>query len=573
MGKKFKKYREQNVKSQLAQPRFPENEKPFSPERFAAIITAIFFLIALFGILHHEMWRDEHQAWLVARDADSFAQIFQNMKYEGNPALWHFLLYWITRITHNPIFMQALHLAIACGFIFTFNRYAPIKNSYKILFTFSYFPLYEYAVISRSYGLGVLLLFVACALYKNRQSLYIILGIILALLSNVSIYSVIIASGISGILILDYFLYQEKNNKRLVGLVTGLSIFAIGVIFSMYQIWPSKDNSFPAAYATEIFDFPRWSYVFSKFTTTYLNIPEINLHFWNTNLFLSEPPKGWNTDLRLFFNENPIYLLGYIIIPITLFLSGIVVFLRKPIILLFYIGANLSILSLFYYSALFHSRYCGHFIIVLVVCYWLAAYYPELKYSNNFSSFFSGIGKKISDPFIKLVLLFNVAGALVAYTYDYQYKFSTSKQAADFIKENKLDTLTIAGITDFTISPIASYLDTKLYYPQMNDFGSFTIWSNKRNDNTTFQELLNSISNLMDQGRSNLLLVKDSAPQLTADGKTYIDLEKAMIKKDLQIDFIKKFDNGIVSDEKYFIYLIKRVDPSKTDLSSYPILY
>src|SRR5262245_42429684 len=71
--------------------------------RFALIVTGCFLVIAIFGLFHHEMWRDEHQAWLVARDAHSIPQVFQNMKYEGNPALWHLLLFLITRFTHNPM--------------------------------------------------------------------------------------------------------------------------------------------------------------------------------------------------------------------------------------------------------------------------------------------------------------------------------------------------------------------------------------------------------------------------------------------------------------------------------------
>jgi len=52
-------------------------------------LTATYFILALAGILHHEMWRDEFQAWLVARDADSLVQLAGNVRYEGNPMLWH----------------------------------------------------------------------------------------------------------------------------------------------------------------------------------------------------------------------------------------------------------------------------------------------------------------------------------------------------------------------------------------------------------------------------------------------------------------------------------------------------
>src|SRR5689334_3222651 len=71
------------------------------PLRFSLMVTGGFFVIALIGMLTHEMWRDEHQAWLVARDANSLSGLLDNMNYEGNPALWQFFLFLITRVTHE----------------------------------------------------------------------------------------------------------------------------------------------------------------------------------------------------------------------------------------------------------------------------------------------------------------------------------------------------------------------------------------------------------------------------------------------------------------------------------------
>src|SRR5258705_4094345 len=243
------------------------------PTPFSMMVTAGFFVIALIGMLTHEMWRDEHQAWLVARDANSLPGLLENMKYEGNPALWHFFLFLITRFTHDPVFMQAFHLLIATSFIFIFNRYAPLSKLHKILFSFGYFALYEYAVISRSYALGILLVFAVCALYKNRTTRYILIGVVLALLSNVTIYALVFAAALAGILILDYFIYQQRTSKITFQLAVGMFIFVMGAAFSVYQIWPEKDNSFPALYAINLFEFARCGQLSSKLFTAYAYIP------------------------------------------------------------------------------------------------------------------------------------------------------------------------------------------------------------------------------------------------------------------------------------------------------------
>ena len=570
MASKKKKKFYQQPKGTPSSPAAPSPSKGIkltpTPLRFALIVTLAYFVVVMIGMLTHEMWRDEHQAWLVARDANSLPQLLDNMRYEGNPALWHFFLFIITRITHDPIAMQIFHVLVAASFIFIFNRYSPFSNLHKILFTFGYFIAYEYAVISRSYALGILLVFAVCALYKNRTTRYILIGGLLALLSNVTPYAIVLAGGIAGILVLDYFLFQKRSSKTFLQLAIGLTVFILGLAFSFYQIWPEKDNSFPAPYATSLFDFIRWWEVSSKLFTTYMYVPEINEHFWNTNIYFKNPGaissaggfSGW-------LSQNPSYLLSWVVMPVILFFSGVIIFLRKKLVLLLYVLSILGLFTLYYYTALMYSRYCGYLLIALIMCYWLAEYYPEKKSSG----FLATLGKKISKGFLTTILALNVIGTLIAYSMEIQYKFSPSKDVATFIKENKLDSLPIVGITDFTISPLATYLDTKIFYTQMNDFGSFTVWSKKRKDQITFGEAIASLGTFVDKGNQKVLWIKDSAPQVSIDGTNQQDMEKAILRNDLQVDLLKKFSPGIVADERYFIYLVQKIDPAKADFSKY----
>ena len=572
MSSKKKKKNYQRPKSDISQPKVhpePGIKLQLNPVRFAAIVTSIFFVIALLGILNHEMWRDEHQAWLVARDASSLPELLDNMNYEGNPALWHFFLFWITRITHDAVYMQWFHLIIASSFIFIFNRYAPLGNLHKILFSFGYFPLYEYSVISRSYALGILLVFAIAALYKIRTSKYIVIGLLLALLSNVNIYAAVVGFAIAGILVLDYFYYQEKNTKIMLKLATGILIFIVGAAFSLYQMWPETDNSFPASYASSWFDLPRWWQVGSKFFTTYFNIPRMAENFWNTNIFLKDPETITSASFGQWLSDNPGYLLAGVIMPILLFASGVLIFLRKPLVLLLFIAINVGLFSIFYYTALTYARYGGYSIIGLIVSYWLAQYYPEKPSTGSFTTYVSQLGKKIEKPFLTGILILHLIGSVVAYSMDIQYKFSTSKQAAEYIHVNRLDTLPVAGITDFIVSPLATYLNTKIYYPQMNDTGSFTIWSKKRIPQMSFQDLMSSVNTFMDKGNPKILFVNDSPTQVTSDGKTYIDVEKAVIRNSLQMDLLQKIDPGIVSEERYYIYMLQKVDSAGVDYTKY----
>jgi hypothetical protein len=387
-------------------------------------------------------------------------------------------------------------------------------------------------------------------------------------LANVSIYTVIIAGALAGILFLDYIGHQQKDTKKLLRLSAGLGIFIVGAAFSLYQIWPEKDNSFPSPYATTLFDTPRLLQTASKLFTTYLYIPKAEMNFWNTNIYI-EDYITINKPFGQWFGENPKYILAWLVMPLILFFCGVIVFLRKPLVLLFYSGTTIGLLGIFYYTNLIHSRYCGFLLIVIVAGYWLSEYYPEKKLTHGFHRYLAGLGKKISAPFLGIILFASAIGAVVAYSMEFQYKFSSSKDAANYIKENKLDTLPLVGLTDFVISPLATYLDKKIYYPQMEDYGSFTIWNKNRKDDMNYAGWVHSIAGFMNQGHPRILLVKDSAPQVSTDGKNFTDMERAMIRDSLQLDFLAKFDSGIVADEKYYIYLVQKVDPSKVDYSRY----
>src|SRR5258706_11718259 len=94
--------KKKKTKNIVSQPKAPEKQAPpvkartlrkIDTRRYSIIITAIFLIVASVGMIYHEMWRDEYQAWLVARDAHSISQLFHNLKYEGNPALSHIFLY------------------------------------------------------------------------------------------------------------------------------------------------------------------------------------------------------------------------------------------------------------------------------------------------------------------------------------------------------------------------------------------------------------------------------------------------------------------------------------------------
>ena len=94
----------ENFEARLA--RIPE-------QRFNLALLALYILVTSVTMSAHEMFRDEIQAWLIARDSHGIADLIHNLKYEGHPALWYLFLLPLTRIGREPQIMQGLQLAIA----------------------------------------------------------------------------------------------------------------------------------------------------------------------------------------------------------------------------------------------------------------------------------------------------------------------------------------------------------------------------------------------------------------------------------------------------------------------------
>lgn len=103
---------------------------------FALTLTAAFAAVALFTALRHEMWRDELQAWLIASESRTLAELVWNMRYDGHPPLWYLLLYAASRLTADPLAMKLLHVSVATASVLLVARRAPFTRLQKSLFAF-----------------------------------------------------------------------------------------------------------------------------------------------------------------------------------------------------------------------------------------------------------------------------------------------------------------------------------------------------------------------------------------------------------------------------------------------------
>lgn len=515
------------------------------PAYFPYLITGIFFALSFIGILNHEMWRDEYQAWMVAADAHSIPQLFQNLKYEGNPVLWHAFLFLISAVTDQPFAMQVFHILISTGFIFLINRHAPFSILQKILLTFGYYTFFEYNIISRSYGLGFLLVVLFCVLYPQRQKHLLWMAGILFLLSNCTIFGVILTVSFAFVILLEQLtLRNTKSASRIpMAQVIGFgAIVFLGALLGYLQIKPEPNNSFTTLYMTS-YDPARFQWSIGRFLEAYIPIPDFaNPHFWNTNLFTS--PKG---PYRIAFTP-------------FLFLLGILSFMRHRLVLALYIVGSLILVVFFYYTGFIWNRYSGHLFLLLVACQWLVYMDPEKSFSNSWMEKVSRWGRKIRVPYFIFILACNVIGGIGAYILDLGQPFSTSQKAAAYLREHQLTDDLIVGTRDYTISPLASQLGKPIYYADRHEKGTFIIYDEKRQPIYAVKEVVPIFTSFYKQGHKRMIYVKDVPIKMTFDdtGESVL-WENAMLTDSLNLRLLTTIPPGIVADETYYIYTVEEM--------------
>jgi hypothetical protein len=210
---------------------------------------------------HHTSWADEAQAWLLARDCSLHDLLLHRLHYEGTPGLWHLLLWVLARIGLPYAALHWLTAGIATVGVGVWLRWSPFPRFLKLLFPFTFFVAYQYAVVARSYTLFSLLVFAACALigsrdrtpgYKPRP---LLTALVLGLLANLCMYGTMAAIGLA-LVYADRLWRRTRSGflqrSQLRGSGLAAAILFVACALAALQAWPAKD----VAFTTGIMDLP-----------------------------------------------------------------------------------------------------------------------------------------------------------------------------------------------------------------------------------------------------------------------------------------------------------------------------
>lgn len=496
---------------------------------YFVLLTTIYFVVSYFGILHHELWLDEAHHYLLARDSNSLINLIQNTRYEGHPIIWNLLLYGITRFTTDPFWMQFLHILISTSFIWVFLKKAPFNLVFKTLFIFGYFVVFEYNIISRNYSLGVLFLFLACSIFKDRNTKFVLLAFYLAIGSNMHLMFSVIAFALFITILMEQF---QENQLLKTNNILGYLIFGLGLVSIIIQI--QNTNSSWLLDPIEKIPFrERLVQGYVSFFKGLINIPDFNtIHFWNSNLIVN--------------SSRPLAA----ILALLIYLLPLLLFFKNRKTLFFAYTALIGTQIFFFITQRTATRFHGITFIIIIIALWIEYYYVSEDY--KLKEYFNRLKLALfQKPIIYGLLAIQLFSGIYAYSMDIIYPFSSAKETIAFTKKKEFKNKEIITVTcDGTL--LSAYLEKKIYFLCDQSLQSFCHWNSSCVGNVTQTETTKMLTDYM-TNHDDVLFI--SYYSLSNEKKS----DWIPLNDKIKVKFIKKFDINIVDKLNYYIFEVAKI--------------
>jgi len=389
-------------------------------------VFAVYAIAVLYGVTVHEPWRDEAQAWLLTRDLDIFS-LFKTLPSEGHPPLWYLLIMPLAKLGLPYLSQNVLAavVMIAAVYVILFKWQLPLIL--KLAIPFSYFFLYEYAILARSYCLIVLFTALIVWLYSKRFEKPILFALCTVGLFNTHM----LAFGFATALTVLFYLDARKQDK-LKQVIPALSIMTIGGMYLIpylaFSAMARAEQMHALDHTTRIINTITGSTIIDGST------------IWGTLLFL--------------------------LAALTLLKT------TKPLLLLIFGAAGVFYILAYRYN-LADTRHYGVLFTIIIGSYALREYYvgdswniiravPLSKYAHW--SFIAMIALQLPQTFTR-------------YKTDVEQDFSGAKAAAEYIIDNNLQQRILVGQQAWALSAIAPYIPgKKFYYPECGRYGTYYVY-------------------------------------------------------------------------------------------------
>ncbi len=455
---------------------------------FVAIALGVYAVLVVFISFHPELWRDEVRALSVVRASQGLFDLFRNLQNEGHPALWYLVLGAVYQLEQRPSALMCASLGVAVIAAYLFLTYSPFSKWQKILFLFGLYPLYEYSVKCRGYGLGMAFLFSYCAIYPERFRKPITVCFILALLANTSAVAWLISVALASAFVFEAIVIAKLSRPKLVRFIGGQLLFAVGAGLAAWQMKPSTDS---------------------------LVTNPVVLSVGSVLTVLKDALLSHGA---LF--HNALYSPFGLIVPL-LILSLYLLLIRTPSLV---VALFASILAFEMTHRLFFPltalRHQGFLFLVIIVTLWLDRIKePEILASSTRFRALEGKRRKALDYGLSILLLLQVYSGLKATTLEVRSPFSSAKALGSFIDSHAvLKDAIIMAEPDYLVETLPYYVRNRIYLPREDAFKEFVSFTKNTRISISLRELLESARKVGKRMNASVLML---LPSDVEQGKTY----------------------------------------------------
>ena len=500
------------------------------------IVFIIYVLISLVGVSSHVLWRDEMQGWLVAVGSSNIFELWNNNAPSGHPIIYPLLTFISSLIYDKPLSMQLMQWSLSTICVFIFLRRAPFSKFQKLLFTFGYFPFWEYCLISRHYVVIQLLTFIGVIYVSKRKYSLVGISFLIALLLNIHALAWSIAIGFL-ITIVDDFIYKQSGKGKLeFSAVDFLKCFVSAIVLSI-ATWLSLNSLFQTSRSIDS----------ASIDVSLKSILVAFGKYLGGNILIIPNSARW-LDLSISAAVS-VALIGATVLYIR--------HSRKA--LLFYCSSTLCLLG--FNAAIYSgagSRHFGVYFIIIIASIWL--YRSDLSASSgslmsNVKESYLAESKSRFSLFLSIILVIHFLAGIHRVSLDIVYPYSASKEVATFIRNSEYANWPLFGSRDVELASVSGYLEKSIYYPEINRLGTFTQWTN-RDSSLSRENSLIYIQEYMDSHHNvdSLLAILSNGSKLKHD----FEQGDLNLSDGTSIEFVKSFLRSYNKPERYYIYKVTR---------------
>lgn len=415
---------------------------------------------------YHEPFRDEVQAWNIARDL-SIVDIFNQMFSEGHPCLWHLLLKPLTMLGFSVYSMTWVSVTVMLLTAWLILFKSPFSKIIRTILVFSSPFLYFYSIISRSYCLIALFITLICLVYNKRTKHPLLYGILLFFLFNTHVIMAGMASILLFFFIIETLLKGLHDKKFYKMNVLGCFIgFLGGIVLCMQIIGSYEANSLVDIVGINQYDYNSFSEYISYFDTQYKME-----YYYLTNSYLS------NTFIS--------FMIGILLLAVFI---GLIFKCKNTII--FVIS---YLFSLFVCIFLFYSIPSRTVVIIFMLMFfaWTTRENSEYSFKNKILNFFERF--HILSYFIQFVLmiycLLSIPFGVECAENDVQLLMTDAPNVAEFIRENISEDAIILSPSENLTTVILGYIPGYSFYSTENErYFTFITWDRPLNVSYTMED-------------------------------------------------------------------------------------